>query len=93
MGVSKRFWELNVTGMKPRLSLQQKPEDPDLGVTSTKSTQEASDSIGTWHVQYMAALLNFKAAILFDHPEDKLSSEDIDLVLTKFGELPKQAAS
>jgi len=41
----------------------------------------------------MGALLNFKVAILFDHPEGKLSLEDVDLVLTKFGEVPKQPAS
>jgi hypothetical protein len=41
----------------------------------------------------MGALLNFKAAILFDNPEDKLSLEDIDLVLTKSGEVPKQPVS
>jgi len=41
----------------------------------------------------METLLNFKAAILFDHPEDKLSLEDTDLVLNKFGQVPKQPES
>ena len=39
-----------VTGMKPRLSLQQEPKDPDLGFTPTRSTQEAPNSIGNWDV-------------------------------------------
>jgi hypothetical protein len=34
---------------------------------------------------YKEALLIFRAAILLDHPEDKLSLEDIDLVLAKLG--------
>jgi hypothetical protein len=36
---------------------------------------------------YKEAPLNFKAAILLDHPEEKLSLEDIDLVLAKVGEV------
>jgi hypothetical protein len=31
LGVTKRLWELHVTDMKPPLSLQQEPKDPDLG--------------------------------------------------------------
>ena len=91
MGVSKRFWEVNVTGMKPRLSFQQEPKDPDLGVTPTKSTKKPQIPVEPG--MYMETLLNFKAAILFDHPEDKLSLEDIDQVLTKFGEVPKHPVS
>lgn len=34
---------------------------------------------------YKDALLNFKAAILLDHPEDKLSLEDQDLNLAEIG--------
>jgi hypothetical protein len=36
---------------------------------------------------YEEALLNFRAAILLDHPEENLSLEDIDLVLAKVGEV------
>jgi hypothetical protein len=42
---------------------------------------------------YKQVLLNFKAAVLLDHPEDKFSLESIDLVLAKFHEVLKQPAS
>jgi len=57
LGVSKLFWELNVTGMKRLICLQQEPKDPDLWVTPTKSTQEAPQSIGTWDVHGNSAQL------------------------------------
>ena len=36
---------------------------------------------------YKEALLNFRAAILLDHPEEQLSLEDVNLVLVKVGEV------
>lgn len=57
LGVSKRFWELNVMGLKPHLSLQQESKDPALVVTPTKSTREAPDSIGTWDIHGSSAQL------------------------------------
>jgi hypothetical protein len=36
---------------------------------------------------YKEALLNFRVAILLDHPEEKLSLEDVNLVLAKVGEV------
>ena len=36
---------------------------------------------------YKEALLNFRAAILLDHPVEQLSMEDVNLVLAKVGEV------
>jgi hypothetical protein len=36
---------------------------------------------------YKEALLNFRAAILLDFPEEKVSLEDVNLVLAKIGEV------
>jgi hypothetical protein len=38
-------------------------------------------------VSYKEALLNFRVAILLDHPEDQLSLEDVNLVFAKVGEV------
>jgi hypothetical protein len=36
---------------------------------------------------YTGALLNFRAAIPLDHPKERLSLEDVNLVLAKVGEV------
>jgi hypothetical protein len=36
---------------------------------------------------YKEALLNFRAAVLLDHPEEQLSPEDVNLVMGKVGEV------
>jgi hypothetical protein len=73
--------------MKPRLSLQWVLNDPDLGChTPTKQPPKKSRA-SLEPGSYKEALLNFTVAIPFDHPEDKLFLEYVNLVLTEVGEV------
>jgi hypothetical protein len=57
------------------------------GVTHPQSNLPKNPGFPLEPGSYKEALLNFRAAILLDHPEEKLSLQDINLVLAEVEEV------
>lgn len=86
--MSNKFWKLNITRARHLASAFNGYQKTQIWASHSYRTPKKPKT--PLDLTYKEAFLNFRATIFLDHPDDKMSLEDMDAVFAKAGEVLKQ---